>query len=83
MANAVFWAECRVILRGSDVSEEHYLHLKDRILSQVRNQQNQATNLASAGFLLSLLSDLEDGGSMFFCNAGFSPNYKVLQPSRP
>jgi hypothetical protein len=35
---------------------------------------------ASAGFLLSLLFDTEDGGDMFFRNIGLSLNCTALQP---
>jgi hypothetical protein len=37
----------------------------------------------SAGFLLGLLFNAEDGGDMFLRNVGLSPNYKALQPRRP
>jgi hypothetical protein len=34
------------------------------------------------GFLLALLHNPEDGGSMFLENVGVSPNYVVLQRRR-
>jgi hypothetical protein len=37
---------------------------------------------ASAGFLLDLLSDPEDGSNMILKNVWLSPNYKELQPIR-
>jgi hypothetical protein len=38
---------------------------------------------ASAGFLLGLLFDPEDGGDMFFQNVGLYQNYTVLKFTRP
>jgi hypothetical protein len=37
---------------------------------------------ASAGFLLGLLFDPEDGGNVLLRNMVFSPNYTELQPRR-
>jgi hypothetical protein len=47
----------------------------------MRNRNAQLSLLpASAGFLLSLLFDSEDGSDMFLRNVGLSPDYTALQP---
>jgi hypothetical protein len=68
----------------------HRLHIQGRRVSQTKNEQKQEARSAelslppvSAGFLLGLLFDLEDGGKMFMRNVGFSPNYGAMQPRRP
>jgi hypothetical protein len=42
-----------------------------------------ATSQASAGFLIGLLFDPEDGCSMFLRNFRLCPKYMTLQPGRP
>jgi hypothetical protein len=53
---------------------------------QFRKLKRQGRNLrlpsASAGFLLGLLLDTENGADMFLQKFGLSPKYKALQPRR-
>jgi hypothetical protein len=51
------------------------------IKSNARDQQQQVAS--SAGILLEVLFELEDGGVMLLLNVGLSLNYTALQPRRP
>jgi hypothetical protein len=55
-------------------------HLHDRRVSQERNQQNLSLPTASAGFLLGILSNPEDEGSIILRNIGLSLDYVAFQP---
>jgi hypothetical protein len=57
------------------------LHLQERKVNQLRNQQKQLRMLpASAGFLLGLLFSYEDGGNMLLQTVGLFLNYTLLNP---
>jgi hypothetical protein len=47
---------------------------------QSKNPAEKGRQTSSAGFLLSILFDLEDGGDMFLRNVGLFPNYPPREP---
>jgi hypothetical protein len=53
------------------------------LIKQEANKFSLDSPPASAGFLLSLLVDPEDGGDIFFRNIGLFLNYTALQLGRP
>jgi hypothetical protein len=55
-----------------------------QIQTHHRSEQQQAVSLpsASAGVLLNLLFDPEDGGDMILPDVGLFSNYRALQPRR-
>jgi hypothetical protein len=77
MNNMVF----RVVAPSGSERAHHFrgtdcLHLQGSRVSQARNS---SLLTASAGFLLGILSNPEDGGDMSLQNIGLSLNYMALQ----